>query len=496
MRLSLGTKLLVSTSTAVLLVVVLGVTALLITNDLGLQIDRAVNETARRQMLAGHIAFGVSELDSIERGLALSAVLQHSGKFEQFQRDFERRSQGVSRSLDQFRALPRTTDADGVHDRLVSDFEGIRRDHYEVVRHLEQHKMDAALEILNGKLLPKLGEVGKDTHAMMEYQAAHLEQVRKEAARNKSISVVAMTVLTLLSMMVGGGVLYSVRRLHTVLNRTVEDLYENARHLSNAATQVSSSSQLVSQAAGDQAASLEETSSSAEELRRMTRSNAEHAESAAKRTQDVSAAIEKANAALNQMLGSMNEILASSNQISKIIKVIDDIAFQTNILALNAAVEAARAGEAGTGFAVVAEEVRSLAQRSAQAARDTAGLIEESMRRTGDGKARLDEVAASIGSVTGSAENVRSLVHQVHRGSEDQSIGIEQIAVSVSQMEKVTVQLAATSEETAASGHQLSIQARRVDQIGQSLKDLVGTGRAAEQQEQGDLADKVHSSSH
>jgi methyl-accepting chemotaxis protein len=143
----------------------------------------------------------------------------------------------------------------------------------------------------------------------------------------------------------------------------------------------------------------------------------------------------------------MNDINASSDRISKIIKVIDEIAFQTNILALNAAVEAARAGEAGMGFAVVADEVRNLAQRCAQAARDTAGMIEDSIAKSNDGKSKLDLVVTAIDSINESAAKVKHLVDQVSSGSVEQSRAIEQVAGAIVQMEKVTQSTAANAEQ-------------------------------------------------
>src|SRR5262249_23611979 len=148
----------------------------------------------------------------------------------------------------------------------------------------------------------------------------------------------------------------------------------------------------------------------------------------------------------------MQEIDASSNKIARIIKVIDEIAFQTNILALNAAVEAARAGEAGLGFAVVADEVRNLAQRCAQAARDTTGLIEESIRTSHDGNARLDQMAAAVRAMMENLLRIKRLVDEVNLGNKEQARGMEQIAHAVIQMEQVTQQTAAGAEQSAAAG--------------------------------------------
>src|SRR4051794_17043018 len=172
------------------------------------------------------------------------------------------------------------------------------------------------------------------------------------------------------------------------------------------------------------------------------------------------------------MISSMKEINSSSEKISKIIRVIDEIAFQTNILALNAAVEAARAGEAGMGFAVVADEVRNLAQRCAQAAKDTAVLIEESISRTTEGGKKLTEVTEVIQAITENTMNVKILVDEVSCGSQEQSRGIEQISKAILQMEHVTQTNASGAEESAAASEEMSAQADMLRQIGERLRAM------------------------
>jgi methyl-accepting chemotaxis protein/methyl-accepting chemotaxis protein-1 (serine sensor receptor) len=173
------------------------------------------------------------------------------------------------------------------------------------------------------------------------------------------------------------------------------------------------------------------------------------------------------------MVGSMTAIKESSNKVAKIIKTIDEIAFQTNILALNAAVEAARAGEAGMGFAVVADEVRSLAQRSAQAAKDTAGLIEESIARSQEGAGNVEEVATAITAITASVAKVKGIVDEVREASQQQTQGIDQVSQAISQMEKVTQTTAATAEESAAASEELNAQAETTMAEVQRLDDMV-----------------------
>jgi methyl-accepting chemotaxis protein/methyl-accepting chemotaxis protein-1 (serine sensor receptor) len=175
----------------------------------------------------------------------------------------------------------------------------------------------------------------------------------------------------------------------------------------------------------------------------------------------------------------MGEISTQSGKISKIIKTIDEIAFQTNILALNAAVEAARAGEAGMGFAVVADEVRNLAQRCAQAARDTAALIEESIGKSSDGKVKVDRVAAAIREITGEFGKVKTLVDEVNHGSQEQTRGIEQVARAVTQMEQLTQTTAASAEESAAAAEELTAQSQTLKSVVERLAAMVGGSEAA-----------------
>ena len=274
-----------------------------------------------------------------------------------------------------------------------------------------------------------------------------------------------------------GGLLayFIVRGVNKVLAQVVDDLSEGAEQVSSAAGEVSGSSQSLAQGASEQAASLEETSASSEEMASMTRKNAENSQQAAQHMSEVSDRVAEANQTLDGMMLSMQEIGASSSKISKIIKVIDEIAFQTNILALNAAVEAARAGEAGMGFAVVADEVRNLAQRSAQAARDTAALIEESILKSTEGSAKLGEVAASIHAITDGANRVKTLVDEVDASSKEQAQGIEQISKAVAQMDQVTQQTAANAEESASASEELNAQSQALMAVVRQLQALVGS---------------------
>ena len=274
---------------------------------------------------------------------------------------------------------------------------------------------------------------------------------------------------------IDGILFYIVKRSVTSsLSEVAAEIAQGATHVFTAAAQIASASQMLAEGTSQQAASLEETSASTEEINSMARRNSENSRSAATLVNQSDEKFAGANRSLKDMVLAMGEINTSSDKIAKIIRVIDEIAFQTNILALNAAVEAARAGEAGMGFAVVADEVRNLAQRSAQAARDTAALIEESIAKSNGGKLKVDQVAKAIETITQQSSQVKTLVDEVHLGSEEQNRGIEQIGKAITQMEQLTQKSAASAEESAAAAQQLSAQSAALKNIVTRLHTLLG----------------------
>lgn len=258
------------------------------------------------------------------------------------------------------------------------------------------------------------------------------------------------------------------------LRRLAKALDDGATQVASASAQVSAASQSLASGSNEQAASLEETSASLEEMASMTRRNAESATQANALSSQTRAAADTGAADMEEMRVAMDAIKHSSDGISKIIKTIDEIAFQTNILALNAAVEAARAGEAGMGFAVVADEVRSLAQRSANSAKETAGKIEEAIKKSEHGVQISSKVARSLSEIVDKARQVDTLVAEIANASKEQNQGISQVNAAVAQMDRVTQSNSANAEETASASEALSAQARSQKAAVNELLRMVG----------------------
>jgi len=267
--------------------------------------------------------------------------------------------------------------------------------------------------------------------------------------------------------------LLTARSITRPVERVAHQMSLGAELTAGAAGHVSAASQSLAEGASEQAASIEETSASLEELSAMTQRNAENSIKANELSKQARAAAERGTTDMQTMSIAMDSIKVCSDDIAKIIKTIDEIAFQTNILALNAAVEAARAGEAGMGFAVVADEVRSLAQRSAQAAKETADKIQSAIAKTAQGVEISGKVAVTLGEIVARIRQVDQLVDQVASASKEQSQGINQVNLAIGQMDKVTQSNAASSEESAAAARELTTQAQDMRAAADDLLGLV-----------------------
>lgn len=331
---------------------------------------------------------------------------------------------------------------------------------------------------LGTKAAPTAVKIQKILTGMAANQAKLLHDdsvlANEHTERLLMVEWILLGVGILFSLFLGFVVTRNITRLISSLKVSIASLIETSQQLSEASNQVAVSSSALAEGSSEQAASLEETSSTLEEMASMTKLNADNTAQAAQLADDNSKRAESGGEAMMRMTQEIGEIKQSSDETAKIIKTIDEISFQTNLLALNAAVEAARAGDAGRGFAVVAEEVRNLAQRAADAAKNTSALIELSQQRAEVGVSVANEAQEILTEINSSTIKVGALLQEIASASVEQARGAEQLNTAVTQMDQITQSNAASAEETASASEQLSAQAQEVNVSVERLQILVG----------------------
>ena len=493
LHLTIGRKLAISVTASVACLAALSITSLKVISKLGASLDTAVNITGKKLDLIGREREAFEELKAASLRAQIAYAIAHlehgSGGAPQEScstchspdpvadsaREIETRSAAVGKLN---RELSRLV-SDGSLERKALDTLGQGASQWaenskEYLGLAGGGRFVDAHAVLRDKMFPILTETEKAAKLVAETENEALGASDQAAPKEISAARLALFITIGLNLLVVAAMLWVVFRITATLRQVAIEIASEAGEISAAASQVSSSSQSLAEGSSAQSASLEETSASSGEINSMAGKNTANLRSAAELVTHSQLQIVQTEQALNRMVISMNEIGASSNRISSIIRVIDEIAAKTNILALNAAVEAARAGEAGLGFAVVAGEVRNLAQRSAQAAKDTAGLIEESVARSNEGRVALDQVATAVRSITESSGKVKDLVDKVKLGSEEQARGSEQVAKAIARMEDVTETAAASSKESAAAAAALSAQSETLHGIVEQLTFMVG----------------------
>jgi methyl-accepting chemotaxis protein len=332
-----------------------------------------------------------------------------------------------------------------------------------------------ALAAAETRMEPAYGRLNDILNQLVEFNQRNLHAGVAQVSYASSHGRLAILIGLGIAFLAAGTIsFFIVRSSSRALAGITSTLAAASSQTAAASAQVAAASQSLAQGASEQAASLEETSASVEELTSMTKRNAEGSRQAKDTATAARGLADTGMGRMKAMQNAMETIRGASVDITKILKTIDEIAFQTNILALNAAVEAARAGEHGAGFAVVAEEVRALAQRSATAAKETAEKIEHSVSQSQQGVQLSAEVAKSFSDIRERIEQLDSLLSEIATASQEQSQGIGQISTAISQMDKVTQSNAGNAEETAAAAEELSAQAATQQDAVHSLQTLAG----------------------
>ncbi len=362
-------------------------------------------------------------------------------------------------------------------------------DEFIALDQVEVAGMRKAQEIYASKTAPALKEVqkllGEAGHLVSQHVMTDSEMLKKAESTKIAVSILSIIAVVV---GIGLGILIS-RSIVKALSRVMADLGRGSEQVTVAAGQVAQASQDMADGASNQASSLEETSATLEEMAAMTKENAGNASEANDLTNNLQNVAETGQEAMGRMTDAIERIKNSSDETARIIKTIDEIAFQTNLLALNAAVEAARAGDAGKGFAVVAEEVRNLAQRSADAAKDTSELIDQSQVNASGGVEVTKEVTDILGEIVSGVSRVSELVEAVSTSNEEQSRSVSEINRAVGQLDQVTQSNAANAEESASASEELSGQARELNSMVGILGAIVNGGEPEV------LAERNHSSS-
>ncbi len=472
----LSTKIVIGFATPLVMIAIIATAIFVVVSNVQHNAALAKDESAAFANIAHQM-----KLDSvqIQQWLSdISATRAQDGLddgFDEAQASYDSFLSGLSKFEEMF-----TEENDTAGLKKVKELKSAISNYYKVGKTMAQAYIDGGPEAGNQTMAQFDTAAANMTTALDPFVTSQIEELNEAMSTIVlSTGVLRLTVAVASIIALALGILLAwtiTRSITKPINRIIASLGNGADQVAAASGQVSSASQSLAEGATEQAAGLEETSSSLEEMSSMTKQNADNSQQANMLMEQANKVVHEMSQATQEMYTSIIDIKASADETAKINKVIDEIAFQTNLLALNAAVEAARAGEAGKGFAVVAEEVRNLAMRSADAAKNTADLLDGSQRKAENGVHVVEQVKASLEQTEQNAGKVASLIGEIAAASAEQSQGIGQVNTAVAQMDKVTQQNAANAEESASASEELGAQAEQMQaMVGELVKLVSGT---------------------
>jgi methyl-accepting chemotaxis protein len=419
-----------------------------------------------------------TSLQKIEKNLLIPEVYGNGAEKERQIKLVETYSARADKAWKIYEPLPRTSDEAALWNSLKPAWEAWKKDNGQVIELAKAGRHDEAVALSTGRARESFYASQKLLDDLIEAndKASRATQQSAETMGTmyKTLTLVGSIAGTLLAVFLGFFLSAYITR---PINRAVAGISEGADQVAAASGQVSAASESLAEGASEQASSLEETSSSLEEMSSMTRQNADNAGQAKSMMGQARQVLDTVDRNMGNMARAIDEITHTSEETGKIIKTIDEIAFQTNLLALNAAVEAARAGEAGAGFAVVANEVRNLAMRAAEAAKNTSTLIENTITAVKGGNELTQLTRQSFQENMEIVAKIGNLVDEIAVASQEQAQGIEQINKAVAEMDRVTQSTAASAEESASASEQMTAQAAQLKQHVTELVSLVEGGK-------------------